>query len=221
MVLLKLENISKTFSTDGTPLRILDKINLEIKKGEFVAIMGPSGSGKSTLMYIMGLLDTPTEGKVFLEDKNVSGLSEEELAKVRNQKIGFVFQTYNLLARTSALANIFLPIIYSNILRKEGEKTALDLLEKVGLLARKDHFPNQLSGGEQQRIAIARALVTKPSLILADEPTGNLDSRSGKEIMEILKKLHKEGNTIVIVTHDATVAKYAQKIIRIQDGKII
>lgn len=218
--LLKLENVSKVFTQDSLKLKVLDRINLQVKKGEFVALMGPSGSGKSTLMYIMGCLDTPTYGDVIFESQKVSQLSEKELAKIRNQKIGFVFQTFNLLPRTSALTNVMLPLIYADRESGGDEQRARQLLEKLGLAERLDHSPNQLSGGEQQRVAIARALVTKPSLILADEPTGNLDSKSGKEIMEIFKKLNKEGNTVVVVTHDPQVAKYAQRIIKIQDGKI-
>lgn len=221
MDLLKLQDVSKTFLLGGRELKILNNINLTIQKGEFVTIMGPSGSGKSTLMYLMGCLDTPTSGEIFLEERGLSGLSENELAKIRNQKIGFVFQTFNLLPRTTALANVLLPLIYAKTSLDKGEIRARKLLEKLGLSARKDHSPNQLSGGEQQRVAIARALVTNPSLILADEPTGNLDTKSGREIMAIFKELHKEGNAIVLVTHDSQVAKYAQRIIRIQDGKII
>lgn len=221
MPLLKLQSISKTFKLDGTELKVLDTITLTIKKGEFVAIMGPSGSGKSTLMYIMGCLDTPTSGQIYFEGKSLLGLSEEELAKVRNQKIGFVFQMFNLLPRTTALNNVELPLIYAKTPLAERKRKALNLLAQLGLTDRAEHLPSQLSGGEQQRVAIARALVNNPSLILADEPTGNLDSKSGKEIMEILKQLNKEGNTIVIVTHDQAIAKYAQRILRIRDGKLI
>lgn len=220
MTLLKLQNISKIFPLGSRQLKVLDKVNLSIKKGEFVAIMGPSGSGKSTLMYLMGCLDTPTNGEVILEDKKVSSLSEEELAKIRNEKIGFVFQTFNLLPRTSTFANIMLPLIYSKIPVVEGEKRVNSLLEKLGLASRRNHFPNQLSGGEQQRVAIARALINNPLLILADEPTGNLDSKTGREVMEIFKNLNREGNTIVLVTHNSQVARNAQRIIKIQDGKI-
>lgn len=221
MPLLQLQNISKSFRLDDTELKVLDKITLTIQKGEFLAIMGPSGSGKSTLMYIMGCLDTPTSGQIYLEGKNLSGFSETQLAQIRNQKISFVFQLFNLLPRTTALNNVELPLVYAKTPLLERKKKALDLLAKLGLADRAKHLPSQLSGGEQQRVAIARALVNNPSLILADEPTGNLDSKSGKEIMEILKQLNKEGNTIVIVTHDQAIAKYAQRIIRIRDGKLI
>jgi len=221
MPLLKLHNISKAFELDGVKLKILDKITLEIQKGEFIAIMGPSGSGKSTLMYIMGCLDTPTSGQIYLEGKSLFGVSESKLAHIRNQKIGFVFQMFNLLPRTTALANVELPLVYAQVPSLERKKRALRLLNKLGLADRTEHFSAQLSGGEQQRVAIARALINNPSLVLADEPTGNLDSKSGKEIMEILKQFNKEGNTIVIVTHDPAIARYAQKIIRIQDGKIV
>lgn len=221
MNLLKLQNVSKVFALDGLKLKILDNVSLEIKKGEFVAIMGPSGSGKSTLMYLMGCLDTPSEGEIIFENKKVSALSEEELAKVRNEKIGFVFQTFNLLPRTSALSNVMLPLIYSKISSQEAKLRASYLLQKVGLILRQDHYPNQLSGGEQQRVALARALINNPRLILADEPTGNLDTKTGREVLKILQSLHREGKTIVLVTHDQTVAKYAKRIIKIQDGKII
>lgn len=221
MTLLKLQNVSKVFNLDSLQLKVLDNISLAIKKGEFVAIMGPSGSGKSTLMYIMGLLDTPSSGEAYLEGKNILGLSEEELAKIRNQKIGFVFQLFNLLPRMSTLDNVVLPLIYSQTDKTGREKRAFALLEKLGVSERKNHFPNQLSGGEQQRAAIARALVNNPSLIFADEPTGNLDSKSGQEVLKIFKNLNKEGQTIVLVTHDKEIAKHAQRIIKIQDGRII
>lgn len=220
MTLLKLEHVSKVYQTGEVSLKALDDVNLEVKRGEFMAIMGPSGSGKSTLMYIMGCLDTPSSGQVYLEGKNVAGLSENELAKIRNQKIGFVFQTFNLLPKTSALANVTLPLIYADTPLRERRKRGVAILEKLGLLARKDHFPSQLSGGEQQRTAIARALIMRPSLILADEPTGNLDSSTGREVLEIFKKLHQEGHTIVFVTHDREVTRNCQRIIKIKDGKI-
>ena len=220
-MVLELRNVSKIFKLDSLDLKVLDNVSLKIKKGEFVAIMGSSGSGKSTLMYIMGCLDNPTSGEVLFEGKSVLGLSEEELAKIRNQKIGFVFQMFNLLPRTSAQANVELPLIYSKILPEERKKKSQEILKKLSLSERTSHSPSQLSGGEQQRVAIARALITNPSLILADEPTGNIDSKSGKEIMEIFKKLNREGNTIVVVTHDKEIAKYAQRVIKIYDGRII
>lgn len=221
MTLLKLKHVSKIYKTGNLEFKALNNVSLEIKKGEFTAIMGPSGSGKSTLMYIMGCLDTPSEGQIYLEDQSVLGFSEGKLAKIRNQKIGFVFQSFNLLARTSALANVMLPLAYSDKPIKDGKRQAIELLEKLGLAARQDNFPSQLSGGEQQRVAIARALINNPSLILADEPTGNLDSQTGREVIEIFRKLHQEGNTIVFVTHDQQVTKHCQRLIKIRDGKII
>lgn len=220
-MLLKLKNVSKIFQLDGIEIKALENISFEVEKGEFLAIMGPSGSGKSTLMYIMGCLDSPSSGKVFFKGKDISGLSEQELAKIRNEKIGFVFQMFNLLPRTSALANVELPLIYSGLSKKEREKKAKEVLSYLGLRERLAHFPSQLSGGEQQRVAIARALVTKPDIILADEPTGNVDSQTAREIMETIKKLNQEGNTVVVVTHDRDVAKYAKRIIKIHDGRII
>ena len=183
--------------------------------------MGPSGSGKSTLMHLIGCLDVPSSGKIIFEGKDVSKLSETELARIRNQKIGFVFQTFNLIPRVTVLANVELPLIYAGVSKKERLKRALEVLKKVNLSQRIEHVPNQLSGGEQQRVAIARALVTNPSIILADEPTGNLDSKTGQEIIELFRKLNREGNTFVMVTHDQEIAKRADKIIRIKDGEII
>jgi len=219
-MLLKLESVSKVFQLDGLEVPALKDISFTVAKGEFLAIMGPSGSGKSTLMYIMGFLDRPTEGKIFFEDREVSKISEVEMAKIRNEKIGFVFQMFNLLSRTSVLSNVELPLIYSNTPKEKRLRIAKEIIEKVGLSHRLTHFPSQLSGGEQQRVAIARALVTKPALILADEPTGNVDSKTAGEIMEILKKLNKEGNTIIVVTHDRQIARFAQRIIKISDGRI-
>ncbi len=219
--LLRCEKISKVYQMDSLSIPVLRDINLTIKKNDFMTIVGPSGSGKSTLMHLIGLLDTPTTGRILLEDKDVSKLSEEKLAQLRNQKIGFVFQTFNLIPRTSALANVELPLIYAGVPDEERKKRSEEILVKMGLEKRIHHFPNQLSGGEQQRVAIARALVNHPSLILADEPTGNLDSKTGAQIIEIFKQLNKEGNTIVLVTHDLEVAKTTQRVVRIYDGKII
>lgn len=218
--LLRCEKISKVYQMDSLAVPVLSDINLTIKKNDFMAIVGPSGSGKSTLMHLIGLLDTPTTGRILLEDKDVSKLSEEKLAQLRNQKIGFVFQTFNLIPRTSALANVELPLIYAGVPDEERKKRSEEILIKIGLEKRIHHFPNQLSGGEQQRVAIARALVNHPSLILADEPTGNLDSKTGAQIIEILKQLNKEGNTIILVTHDLEVAKTAKRVVKIYDGKI-
>lgn len=219
-IVLELQNASKTFNLGDVQVEALKKSSLKIHKGEFVAIMGPSGSGKSTLMNLAGCLDTPTSGKVIIDGKDISKLSEKELAKIRNQKIGFVFQTFNLLPRVNALANVELPLFYTGMKRKQREERASQLLAQMGLGDRLRHLPNQLSGGEQQRVAISRALATNPSLIFADEPTGNLDSKTGKEIIEILKKLNKEGNTIVMITHDHDIAKNAHRIIKIKDGLI-
>lgn len=221
MNILQLINVWKIYNPESQPVEVLKGINLEIKRGEFIAVMGPSGSGKSTLMYIAGCLDVPNSGKVIFEKKDLAKLSESELAKIRNKKIGFVFQSFNLIPRTSALNNVELPLIYAGIPRLERRKRASELLAQFGLEKRASHFPNQLSGGEQQRVAIARALVNKPNIILADEPTGNVDSKTSKEIMTIFKELNQRGNTIVVVTHDKEVAKYAQRVVKIYDGKIL
>lgn len=220
-MLLQLINVSKTYRPDTHPIEALKKANLKIKKGEFVAIMGPSGSGKSTLMHIAGCLDIPTSGKVVLEGTDVSKLDESDLAKIRNEKIGFVFQTFNLLPRTTALENVMLPLFYATLSHQQMKNTAAKVLKAVSLGDRTSHFPNQLSGGEQQRVAIARALVTNPTIIFADEPTGNLDTKAGEEIMRILEKLNKEGRTIVVVTHESHIAKFAKRIVKIRDGEII
>lgn len=220
MTLLKLEKVSKTYFLDGVRVPALRGVSFTIKKGEFVAIMGPSGSGKSTLMHLIGCLDQPTRGKIFLDGQDVSRLSEDQLAQIRNQKIGFVFQNFNLLPKVTALENVELPLIYAGLPAAERRKRALHMLQQVGLAHRASHRPNQLSGGQQQRVAIARALINNPKIILADEPTGNLDTRSGRKIMEIFKNLHRQGHTIVVVTHEPHIASYAQRIIKIKDGQI-
>lgn len=206
---------------DGVSVVALDRTSLKISKGDFISIVGPSGSGKSTMMHLLGILDKPTEGQIILDGQKINYKDDNYLARLRNKKIGFIFQAFNLLSKTTALANVELPLIYSGITRLERHKRAKKLLEAVGLLPRINHFPSQLSGGEKQRVAIARALVNNPSIILADEPTGNLDSKSGKEILEILKKLNKQGNTIVLVTHNKEIAKMAKRIIRMRDGRIV
>jgi len=221
MPILKLQNVGKAYQIDSQKLEVLRGINLEVKKGEFIAIMGPSGSGKSTLMNIIGCLDTPTSGKVIFENRDVSQLSERDLAQIRNQKVGFVFQTFNLIPRTTALANVELPLIYKGLPAAERTALAKKVLEQFGLGPRVYHFPNQLSGGEQQRVAIARALVTQPVIILADEPTGNLDSKTGEEIIKIFQDLNRAGNTIILVTHNKNIASHAKKIIKLYDGQII
>jgi putative ABC transport system ATP-binding protein len=217
---IKVEEVKKVYQMGEVEVHALRGVSLQIKKKEFLAIVGPSGSGKSTLMHLMGLLDTPTSGKIRLDGKDVSELSEEERAKLRNAHIGFVFQTFNLLPKTTALENVAMPLIYAGVEKKEREKRAKKALEQVGLGERLDHEPTQLSGGQQQRVAIARALVTNPRIIFADEPTGNLDSESGKEVMQLFSKLNKKGNTIVLVTHELDIATQTKRTIEIVDGHI-
>lgn len=218
--LIRLENIVKIYKLGEVEVHALRGVSIEVGEGEFVAIMGPSGSGKSTLMNIIGCLDTPTRGKYYLEGIEVSGLSRNELARIRNQRIGFVFQTFNLLPRTSALENVELPLFYNNTSAKERKRKAMEALKSVGLEGREKHTSAQLSGGEQQRVAIARALVTNPSIILADEPTGNLDTISSIEIMSIFQQLNEQGRTIILVTHENDISQYAKRLIKIRDGKI-
>lgn len=219
--LLQVQNVSKFYKMDGVEFHALTNVSLTITKGEFVAIMGPSGSGKSTLMHIIGCLDKPTTGTVEIEGVVTSKMNDAELARLRNKYIGFVFQQFNLLRKTAAITNVELPLVYSKVSQQKRKQQAKAMLEQLGLGDKLGNFPSQLSGGQQQRVAIARALVTDPSVILADEPTGNLDSKSGHEVIEILKNLHKQGRTIIMVTHDAEVAKNAKRIIRIADGTII
>ena len=216
----KLEHIKKYFSMGDEQIKALDDISLEVNKGEYLSIIGPSGSGKSTLMNILGLLDIPDEGDFFLDGVNTKNLSDSSLAKLRNKKIGFVFQNFNLLPKLTALENVQVPLIYQGKSAKESKKIAYEYLEKVGLKGRENHLPKQLSGGQQQRVAIARALSCKPEIILADEPTGSLDSKTGTEIKKLLKDLNSEGQTIVLITHDNTMALEAQIIVRIADGKL-
>ena len=220
-VLVKILNVSKIYGQPPNQVIALKDVSCEIKNGEFVAIIGPSGSGKSTLMNIIGCLDEPTSGQLLLEDKKVSALSQNELAKIRNSKIGFIFQSFNLLPRTSAIKNVMLPLIYSKVEKSQRENKAKQMLAKVGLEDKENATPSQLSGGQQQRVAIARALINDPQIILADEPTGNLDTKSSSEIMQILKHLNGEGKTIVIITHESEIAKSAKRIITLRDGQIV
>ena len=219
--LLVVEHVSKLYKMDGVEFQALSDVSLEIKQGEFVAIMGPSGSGKSTLMHIIGCLDKPTKGRVLLDSQDISKASENMLAYIRNKSIGFVFQQFNLLRKTSAISNVELPLIYAKVSAGQRRERAKKLLEEVGLGNKLGNFPSQLSGGQQQRVAIARALVTDPLILLADEPTGNLDSKSGVEIMEMFNKLNKKGHTIILVTHEHDIAAFAKRVIQLKDGKVI
>ena len=216
-----IEDLYKIYKMGDIEVKALNGVSINIKAHEFVAIIGPSGSGKSTLMNMIGCLDTPTSGKYYIDGKEVSKLKDNALADIRNKKIGFIFQGFNLLPKLTAIENVELPLIYRGVGRKERHKMAVEALEKVGLGDRLHHKPSELSGGQQQRVAIARALSSRPPLILADEPTGNLDTKSGMEIMKMMHELHQIGNTIVLITHDNNIAKQAERIIRIQDGKII
>ncbi|MCG8475948.1 MAG: ABC transporter ATP-binding protein [Cytophagales bacterium] len=218
--LIKTREISKVYKMGVETIHALHSVSIDIKQGEYVAFMGPSGSGKSTLMNIIGCLDTPSEGEYFLNQDNVSHLSEDELATVRNKEIGFVFQTFNLLPRASALENVALPLIYSGYNKEVREEIAMEALRNVGLAERAYHKPNELSGGQRQRVAIARALVNKPSIILADEPTGNLDSKTSYDIMKLFQELHDKGNTIIMVTHEDDIANFAHRVIRLKDGQV-
>ncbi len=217
---IEIRNIIRDFKLGQEIVHVLKGIDLDIKTGEYVAIMGPSGSGKSTLMNLLGCLDTPTAGSYNLNGNDVSQMTDDELAEIRNKEIGFVFQTFNLLPRTTALENVALPMIYAGASKKQRQTRATEVLTDVGLADRMDHKPNQLSGGQRQRVAVGRALVNKPSIILADEPTGNLDSKTGMEIMGLFDDIHKAGNTVIMVTHEEEVAAHAKRIIRLRDGVI-
>ena len=220
MKTVEVRNMEKTYKLGKIEVPVLRGVSFSIETGEFVSIMGPSGSGKSTLMYIIGCLDRPTRGEIYIKEKKVSDLSDRALANIRGREIGFVFQTFNLIPRSSAQKNVELPMTYQNISRRERKRKAEALLKKVGLGDRLRHRPNELSGGQCQRVAIARALANDPILLLADEPTGNLDSKAGEEIMELFGELNEDGKTIVVVTHDRDIARHTQKIIRLKDGKI-
>lgn len=217
---IHISNITRYYQMGDTTVRALNGVSFDVFRNEYIAIMGPSGSGKSTLMNMIGCLDTPTSGEYILNNNRVSEMNDAELAEVRNREIGFVFQTFNLLPRTSCLANVELPLIYAGVKASERRKRAIEVLEKVGLGDRVDHKPNELSGGQRQRVAIARALVNKPSILLADEPTGNLDSKTGVEIMHLFEELYRQGNTIILVTHENEIAEHARRIVRLRDGLI-
>lgn len=220
MSLINITNIKRDFVLGNEIINVLKGINLNINKGEYVALMGPSGSGKSTLMNLLGCLDTPTSGQYILNGNDVSQMTDDSLAEIRNKEIGFVFQTFNLLPRTTALNNVALPMIYAGYSKSERTARAIEVLKQVGLGDRMDHEPNQLSGGQRQRVAVARALVNKPSIILADEPTGNLDSKTSVEIMNLFNEIHANGNTVILVTHEEDIAAYAHRIIRLRDGLV-
>jgi len=221
MALLELRDVCKVYDMGAEQVHALNGVDLDIERGEYVAVMGPSGSGKSTLMNLLGCLDTPSSGTYHLNDAAVEKMSDLELAGVRNREIGFVFQTFNLLARTSALANVELPLIYAGVSRHERHDKARRALERVGLGDRADHEPNELSGGQRQRVAIARALVNQPSILLADEPTGNLDSATSSDIMRLFDELHAQGNTVILVTHEAEIAAHARRRVILRDGKVV
>ena len=218
--LIKIEDIHKIYNPGENEVRALDGVSLEIQRGEFVAIVGHSGSGKSTLMNMLGCLDTPTSGHYFLEGKDVSSLSDDQLSEIRNKKIGFIFQGFNLIPNLDAVGNVELPLIYRGLGKQRRRRIAVQALTKVGLGRRLKHRPSELSGGQQQRVAVARAIAAQPPIILADEPTGNLDSRSTVEIMNILKELHKNGRTVIVITHDDDIAAQARRVIRIMDGQV-
>ncbi|MBQ7876068.1 MAG: ABC transporter ATP-binding protein [Clostridia bacterium] len=218
--MIKIEDMYKIYQVGDVEVRALDGVSLHIKPKEFVSIIGPSGSGKSTLMNMIGCLDTPTSGKYYIDGVSVENMSENDLARLRNQKIGFIFQVYNLLSKLTALENVELPLIYQGIHAAERREMAIEALKRVGMEERMLHKPKELSGGQQQRVAIARALASRPPLILADEPTGALDSKSGIQVMEMLNEIHSEGNTVVLITHNSDIARQAQRVIRIADGRI-
>ena len=220
MPLIETRDLWKTYVMGEEEIHALRGVSIQIERGEYVAIMGPSGSGKSTLMNLIGCLDTPSRGSYLLNEKEVASMNDDELAQIRNQEIGFVFQTFNLLPRATALHNVELPLIYAGVSGKLRQDRAKQALEKVDLMSRASHRPNELSGGQRQRVAIARALVNDPSILLADEPTGNLDSKTGNEIMGVFERLHDSGNTIVLVTHEADIAAYAHRTIHIRDGEV-
>ncbi len=221
MALIELADVHKVYDMGAVQVRALNGVSLQIERGEYLAIMGSSGSGKSTLMNLLGCLDTPSSGSYRLNDTAVQGLSDTQLAAIRNKEIGFVFQTFNLLARTSALHNVELPLIYAGVARGERRQRAGEALERVGLKDRMHHQPNELSGGQRQRVAIARALVNRPSILLADEPTGNLDSATSAEIMELFRGLHDQGNTVILVTHESEIAAHTQRQVVLKDGRVV
>lgn len=217
---IEIRNITRDFPLGSEIVKVLKGIDLDIDRGEYVALMGPSGSGKSTLMNLLGCLDTPTSGSYVLNGEDVSKMSDDELAEIRNKEIGFVFQTFNLLPRTTALDNVALPMVYAGYSKSERRERAEEVLTNVGLADRMDHKPNQLSGGQRQRVAVGRALINNPSIILADEPTGNLDSVTSVEIMKLLDKIHADGNTVIVVTHEEEIARHAHRIVRLKDGMV-
>lgn len=221
MSLIEIKDMYKIYNPGENEVRAIDGVNLTIEHGEFVAIIGQSGSGKSTLMNMLGLLDIPTSGKYLLNGRDVEGLSDDELSEIRNKEIGFIFQGFNLITSLTAVENVELPLVYRGMKKEERNELAVSALNRVGLSHRLDHLPKQMSGGQQQRVAIARAVAARPPIILADEPTGNLDSHSGVEVMKILHELHEEGRTIILITHDNDIANEAQRVIRIQDGQIV